>query len=63
MANRRRRAPLRDPSLRSWSLRSAQPASAGEGITEVKGISSRTSSLSDEEKMGLPLSTKPHVVV
>ena len=49
-------APLRDPSLRSGSLRSAQPASRGEGITETKKLKGRA--LEAEGKRGFTSTLK-----
>jgi hypothetical protein len=54
-------APLREPSLSSGSLRSAQPAPSGDVITE--GNSFKDYVLEGRREMGLPLSSKPYSVV
>ena len=54
-------APLREPSLRSGSLRSAQPAPSGDEITE--GNFFKNLVLEGRRRDGLPLSSKAHSVV
>jgi hypothetical protein len=54
-------APLREPSLRSGSLRSAQPAPSGDVITERDSFKDYV--LEGRREMGLPLSSKLHSVV
>jgi len=58
------RAGLRSASRRCAPARSAPPSPpdpSGDVITGA--IPSRTSSLKDDVEMGLPLSSKPHLVV